>query len=197
VATLGQVIAVFRAAGPDIDYSYSSMRMFSRGGTDRYGIRRMPSYGELMMATDSAGNPRSYLATEELFRRIKSMQERNMIIPVVGDFAGDHAIREVGRWLESHDARVTAIYTSNVEQYLFQGQAVGFAPFRPSEKWKRYYDNVLTLPLAPSSVFIRSIRPAGGRGVGLVSRLSPADRFLEAYRNGSIRAYTDLASYSH
>ena len=43
-------------------------------------------------ATDAAGRSRSYLATEENFRAVKDLEERNLIVPVVGDLAGPRAI---------------------------------------------------------------------------------------------------------
>ena len=53
------------------------------------------------------------------FRILADMQKRNMIVPVVGDFGGPKAIRAVGKYLKDNRATVTAFYTSNVEQYLF------------------------------------------------------------------------------
>ena len=38
---------------------------------------------------------------------------------VIGDFAGPKALRAVGRWVRAHDAKIDALYVSNVEQYLF------------------------------------------------------------------------------
>ncbi len=46
------------------------------------------NYAELMMATDSNGVSRSFLASEENFRVLKDLHERNLIVPIVGDFAG-------------------------------------------------------------------------------------------------------------
>jgi hypothetical protein len=106
----------------------------------------MPTYGELMMESDGLGNQRSYLANEENFRTLRDMQRNNLIVPLVGDFAGEKAIRTVGRYLRDNGATVTAFYTSNVEQYLFQ-----------SDDWKKFFSNVGTLPLDPSSTFIRAV----------------------------------------
>ena len=46
------------------------------------------------------------------------MQQKNLIVPVVGDFAGPKALRAVGQYLKDHDATLAAFYVSNVEQYL-------------------------------------------------------------------------------
>jgi hypothetical protein len=179
---IAHVLHGFFEAGPDIDYNYP--RMSGYGGS-----RSMPSYFELMAATDEDGVSRSYLADETRFRTVKTRQERNLIVPVVGNFAGPRAVREVGAFLREHDATVAAIYVSNVEQYLFQDGIAG-----------HYYASLATLPLSPNTTFIRSVRPTtwdrrfSRAGVRLVSMLSPTVRFLHAYERGRIRDYEDVAS---
>ena len=79
-----------------------------------------PTYAELMVATDDDAVPRGYLATEENFARIKDLHSRNLIVPVVGNFAGPKAIRAVGQYLKARGAVVAAFYVSNVEQYLIR-----------------------------------------------------------------------------
>src|SRR6185369_14595517 len=108
---------------------------------------RMPSYGELMQATDEQGRNLSYMGTEENFRALQDLEKKNLIVPVVGDFAGPKAIRAVAGYLKEHDAYVTAFYLSNVEQYLFQ----------QNDDWSKFYQNVETLPLDATSTFIRSV----------------------------------------
>jgi hypothetical protein len=117
-----------------------------------YYVRASPSYWDLMTATDGAGAARSYLATEASFAWLKDLQTRNMVVPVVGDFAGPKALRSLGAWLKAHGATVTAFYLSNVEQYLVQ-----------DGRWNLFCANVVALPLDGSSTFIRSMS-GGGRG---------------------------------
>jgi hypothetical protein len=78
---------------------------------------------------------------------LKDLHERNLLIPVVGDFGGDKALRAVGKYLRSRGATVSAFYLSNVEQYLTQ-----------DGKWDRFCVNVSALPLDETSMFIRSGR---------------------------------------
>ena len=66
----------------------------------------------------TAGMARSFLATEENFAVIKDLHSRNLIVPVVGNFAGPKAIRAVGKYVRARGATVGAFYVSNVEQYL-------------------------------------------------------------------------------
>jgi hypothetical protein len=119
---------------------------------------------------DSSGQPRSFLSSEENFQFVKSLHERNLIVPVSGDFAGPKAIRTIGEWLKERNATVSAFYVSNVEQYLFQdGKSAAF------------YENVATLPVNEHSVFIR---PYSLRRYGFAQPLCPINPFLQAAAGG-------------
>ena len=130
---------------------------FDRGAA----IRFSPTYADLMTATDEAGVLRSYLASEANFGVLRELEAENLIVPVVGDFAGAKAIRRIGAYLRAHGATVGAFYVSNVEQYLQDG------------KWAAFCRNVAALPLDASSTFIRSTsgRANTGFGPGFVSSL--------------------------
>jgi hypothetical protein len=138
--------------GPIIQYSTS---MGGGGGN-------FPTYAQLMTATDASGIPRGYLASEEQFSFIKDLHARNLIVPIVGDFAGPKAMRAVGRFLRERDTSVAAFYLSNVEQYLGR-----------EGRWDSFCANVATLPLNGNSTFIRSIRDGNyyANGTGLTSVL--------------------------
>src|SRR5229473_4814537 len=85
---------------------------------------------------------------------VKDLDQKNLIVTLVGDFAGPKAILSVGKYLKEHNATVTAFYVSNVEQFLYG-----------SGTWTTFCRNVATLPLDPMSTFIRSTRSGGfGRG---------------------------------
>jgi hypothetical protein len=141
----------FYRYGPSIDYS-------SSGGGGGFG---RVNYAELMMATDEAGQFRSYLANEENFRFLKDLQTKNLLVPVVGNFAGPKAIRAIGAYLKEKGAVVSAFYLSNVEDYLRQ------------DGISRYFcANVAAMPLDETSTFIRSVRGGRyGQGNGLNSDL--------------------------
>jgi hypothetical protein len=180
LAGIDYVYDAFYYGGPSIDYSYPRQQNNSR----------YPNYADLMVQSDGNGVQRSFLATEAIFRRIKDMQTRNLIVPVVGDFGGPSAIRAVGEYLKSRNASIGAIYVSNVEQYLFQGEA-----------WRRYYESVGTLPIDSTTTFIRSVGGAfGGVGSGgfirLPSVLSSVEGLLAAYQAGRISSYYDVIQFS-
>ena len=71
-----------------------------------------------MVADDGKGQNRSFLASDENFLVLKELHEKNLLVPVVGNFAGPKALRAVGRYLKEREAVVSAFYLSNVEQYL-------------------------------------------------------------------------------
>jgi hypothetical protein len=153
---LEYVYRTFFTFGPAIQYS-------SSGG---FGGRYQPSYADLMSATDGNGEPRSFLATEDRFAQLKELESKNLVVPVVGNFAGPKAIRAVAAYLKEHHALVSAFYLSNVEQYL-----------RMDGLWADFCANAATLPVDETSLFIHSTRnPQNGfgRGTGsLASELLP------------------------
>jgi len=136
IENIRSVYAQFETAGPALTYS-----MGGRGG------RNFPTYADLMVATDEGGTTRSYLASEENFAFIKSLESRNLLIPVVGNFAGPKAVRSVGAYARAHDSIIQTFYLSNVEQYLMMDGI-----------WLDFCRNVATLPMDETSRFIRSVR---------------------------------------
>ena len=101
-----------------------------------------PGYATLMMMTDRAGKNWSFLASKESYDRVRALHQKNLIVPLAGDFAGPKAIRMTGQYLKDHGAIVNAFYISNVEDYI-QG------------KWPKYTANLASLPVDAGSLFIR------------------------------------------
>ena len=188
-ADLEQLEAIyfeFFWSGPALRYTVGPI-----GGSFGRGGGNFPTYEELMRQTDWEGRHRGYLANEEAFRFLKSFHERNLLVPVMGNFAGAKAIRAVGRYVRDHGATVSAFYVSNVEQYLFQdGLFDAFAR------------NVATLPVDDSSVFIRSVSSRFGFGGsylgpdGRASGLDPIRPFTRDFLDGKIRTYYDVNARS-
>jgi hypothetical protein len=143
------VYEYFGRYGPELTY------WMSGGFGGRGGFRNSPTYGDLMVATDGNGMFRSYLASEENWSVLRALETRNLLVPVVGNFAGPKALRSVGTWLRQHNATVSAFYLSNVEQYLNMDGI-----------WMDFCRNSLELPIDENSQFIRSYRGGGGFGGG-------------------------------
>lgn len=146
--------------GPSITYNSSSGR----------GRGNFTSYYDLMVATDADGVQRSFMASEERFRFVKSLQSRNLVVPVVANLAGATALRAVGDWVRARGAIVKTYYLSNVEQYLTQDGI-----------WQPFCANVATLPLDQTSTFIRSTQ-GGNRGRGLMNELGEMQRETQGCR---------------
>jgi hypothetical protein len=139
----------------------------------------IPSYGELMSQTDLAGVNHSYLATEENFQTWRAYETHNLIVPVVGDFAGERALRAVGRYLKEHDATVATFYMSNVEEYLFKNGT-----------WGKFARNLSTLPIAGRSMFIRTYFTHTDSG--LRTLFDSMQGLLNAFMGGEIETYNDV-----
>ena len=184
-ASIQYVYNSFYAGGPDLTYNG-----VGGGGVGR---SRMPSYAELMEMTDEDGANRSYMGTEVNFKILQDFENRNLIVPVVGDFAGSKSMRAVATYLKDHDAFVSAFYVSNVEQYLFQ----------QNDDWNRFYGNVAAFPIDATSTFIRSVfngiaityQPSGF-GLRSASLLSSIPELLKAFSAGEVRTYYDVISIS-
>jgi hypothetical protein len=123
-----------------------------------------PTYRQLLLETDSDGRQRNYLASEEAFQVVKSLEGADRVIPVVGNLSGPSALPAIGRLLAERHQELTAFYTSNVEFYLErQGTYAVFGT------------NLARIPHASRSVIIRSIF---GRGGGSYSVLQPVNELL-------------------
>jgi hypothetical protein len=129
-------------------------------------------------AFDDAGEPQSFLSTEENFRFVKGLEEKNLLVPVSGDFGGPKAIRAIGAYVEKQGAVVSAFYLSNVEQYLFQ-----------DGKARTFYENAASLPVNDRSVFIRpySLR----RAAWASEPLCPIAGFIREVRGGRVATNND------
>jgi hypothetical protein len=184
---LERILHVYRQFfehGPNLSYSFP--------GATRGVLELFPAYSELMTATDGDGVAHSYVATEAHFQALRQLELDNLIVPICGDFAGPRAIRTIGKYLKEHGATVSAFYTSNVEQYLFQNDSA----------WKRFFENVRALPTDERSLFIRSIAsnvaessPYGRVRLSL-PKLSSIERVLAAFDKGDVTHYADVIGMS-
>ena len=182
--SIDYIYRAFYSEGPDLRYSFPRQQI---------GARWFPNYMELMTATDLDGQNHSYVASEENFRALREFERNNLLVPIVGDFGGDKAIRAVGQYVREHGSTVGVFYTSNVEQYLFQ-----------SDAWRQFFANVATLPLDANSTFIRSYFNIGFRyppsniapDIQSVSLLDPINSLVGAYRAGQIHSYFDVIERS-
>ena len=135
IETIKRFHDAFIAEGP-------ALRFTSYGRAPAAGY---PDFAQLATERDLTGRQSSFLATEDAFQFVKSLEDRNLLIPAVGNFAGSKAFDAVAKWLSANREKLSALYTSNVEQYLVRDG--GFDVFAA---------NVLRLPRDAKSVIIRS-----------------------------------------
>jgi hypothetical protein len=130
LAWIDRIFAAFHAAGPAIQFWQARE------------TQPAPSYRRLMTMPDTSGFARSFLASEAAFRFVKDLQMRNLIVPVVGNFAGPTALRRVGDETRARGYAIEAFYGSNVGVYLTREQTRAFCR------------NLAALPAARDAVFI-------------------------------------------
>jgi hypothetical protein len=130
------IFNAFYNGGPKMDYKFQSATP----------SQRVPPFDRLMLSDDRAGTNWNFLATKATYDRVRDMQARNAIVPIVGDFAGPKALRSIAKYLKDHGAVVSAFYISNVEYYIQQDGP---------KKWASYMENLAALPVGPGSTVIR------------------------------------------
>lgn len=156
------IIAAVRRYGVPLQVSDSATIRRFHGEFTRYGLDlrftstgRAPRYyyptlRQLILERDLEGNRASYLATEEAWAFLKELQGRHRVIPVVGNLAGSRAFPAIGREVAARRERVSALYVSNVEMYIWRdGSFPAFA------------SNAARLPRTDRSVIIRAFFGGG------------------------------------
>jgi hypothetical protein len=179
--TIGRIQQAFFDAGLDLKFT-----SLGRAPRDYY-----PNLRKLLLERDLAGKQLNYLASEEDFQYLKSLEARNLVIPVVGNLAGDHALREIGRVMTERGEKLSALYVSNVEFYLMrEGSFDSFAA------------SVRTLPRDARSVIIRSYfgggfygsHPQSVPGYFSTQLLQTVESFASEAARGGYATYIDLVS---
>ncbi len=172
-ATFDSLMAVVRGFGVPLSLADTSTirrfhEEFTRSGLDlrftstgRAPRWYYPTLRQLILERDLDGRRVSYLATEERWRFVKDLQARHGVIPVVGNLAGTGAFPAIGREVAARGVRVSALYVSNVEMYIWRDGSFG-----------RFAATAAHLPRDERSVIIRSYF---GGGVGLSHPLNRPD----------------------
>jgi len=162
-----------------------SLQFNSTGRPPQWGY---PTYRDLLLETDQFGAERNFLASEEDFQFIKSLQARSLVIPVVGDVAGPKALSAIGRFLSERGASVSAFYASNVEFYLF-GDGL----------FDRFVANLRRLPRREGAQLIRSAfgrNAAVAPGYNSASLTQDIGALLDGHAQGRFRWYGELIAAS-
>jgi hypothetical protein len=151
-----------------------------------------PTYRTLLLAQDLDGRPSHFLARTDDYDHVRRLAREGRLVPVVGDFAGPHALKAIGTFAREQGETVTAFYVSNVEFYLMRG---GLFP--------SYVENVRALPLSESSQFIRAYfsygypHPAALAGHRSTLVRQRIGRFLELFDRGAYEDYWDVSTLDY
>jgi hypothetical protein len=180
VATFTRFHGEFIANGLELRYT-------SRGRPSRAFY---PTLRDLLLERDLEGERTNYLAREEDFQFVKSLQARDLVIPVTGNLGGEQALAAVSRLIGARGERVSVLYTSNAEDYLMRDGA--FAQFART---------VAAMPRGPKSVIIRSYfggfrgaHPFAVPGYPSTQLLQTIDAFVAAQSESAIPSYVDLVT---
>lgn len=180
-ATIKRMHTEFFTSGLDLKFT-------THGRGSRYYY---PNYRDLTLEKDLTGKQCNYLASEDDFQVMKSLQGRNLVIPITGDLAGSHALKQIAAYLNEQRETVSAFYTSNVEFYLSRG-----------DEFDKFAANVKALPRAANSVIIRSYfngtfgyaHPQSVSGYYSTQLLQTMDSFVKEFSAGGLQSYTDVIS---
>ncbi|HST21941.1 MAG TPA: hypothetical protein VLR90_12530 [Blastocatellia bacterium] len=133
--TMAKIHKAFFSAGLEIRYS-----SYHRPPRSIY-----PTYRDLLLERDLAGQQQNYFNSEEDFQFLKKLEDQDLIVPVVGDLSGTQALKAIGQYIAESKEKVSAFYVSNIEFYL-QRQGT----------FDKFVENLKLLPIDERSVIIRS-----------------------------------------
>ena len=176
LATIDRFHAQFIRAGLSLQFQ----------STGRPARADYPTYRELLLETDRRGKQLCYLASEDDFQFVKGLEGRDLVVPVIGNLAGPHALAAIGQELGRRGEKVSAFYISNIENYLLRDGS-----------FPRFVDNVKKLPHNDKSVVIRSLfggyqLPESVPGYNSTSAIQKIDELLANCGSTQCRGYYDL-----
>jgi hypothetical protein len=183
IETIVRIQSAFFEGGPDLRFS-----SLGRAPRPYY-----PTYRQLVLEKDLAGKQASFLADEESFQVVRSLERQNLIVPVVGDLAGDKALREIGKVMAERGDKLSAFYASNVEFYLMRDGS-----------FDRFARTLTGLPFDNRSVLIRSYfggyyggaHPHAVPGYFSTQLLQRVESFADQVRRGGYNTYSDVVTKS-
>lgn len=166
---LGRLLTELSSAGLDARFETTSPRP------------DFPTLEQLLLAHDPSSRATGFLGSVDSYRTLRALHARDAIIPLVGDFAGQHTFEQIGESLRERGLELSVLYASNVEQYLLL-----------DGRWAAWRDNVRTLPAAPSAFILRTYSdrraPLPGQGERLWQVLRQPLAALPAQAPESYRA---------
>jgi hypothetical protein len=181
LATLRRFHDEFMRAGLSLRFT-----SYGRGPRSYY-----PTIRQLYLERDLEGRQAGFLAREDDYQFLRVLQLRGRVIPVVGDFGGQRALKGIGRVIAAHGLEVSLFYTSNVEFYLFR-----------QGTFRRYVENMRSLRWSDGALIVRSYfggvmgrgHPLARPGYASVQLAQTAQEFLKVTEDPDAVSYLELVT---
>jgi hypothetical protein len=177
---IARVHKAFFSAGLEIRYS-----SYHRPPRSIY-----PTYRDLLLERDLAGQQQNYFNSEDDFQFLKKLEDQDLIIPVVGDLSGTQALKAIGQYIAESKERVSAFYVSNIEFYL-QRQGT----------FDKFVENLKSLPIDERSIIIRSYfnyyappHPQAEPNHFSTQLLQRIDDLIKQCASGECESYNDIVT---
>jgi len=184
--TIERIHLQFIAEGPALRWTSGNGGGFGRSSN-------YIDFRSIMLQTDRSGKRANYLVSEADWQFLKSLNDRNLLIPVTGDFGGPKALVSVARYLKEINETVSMFYTSNVEQYTYRNGIQ-----------LRFVENVAEMPRTANTVMVRSYFNQGRGGYsghpqyvqGFLSTqvMQKMNDFVTGSQGGHFPSYWDLVT---
>ena len=178
--TIAKIHRAFFSSGLDIRYS-----SYHRPPRSIY-----PTYRDLLLEQDLAGQKQNYFNSEDDFQFLKRLEDQDLIVPVVGDLSGPQALKAIGQYITEMKERVSAFYVSNIEFYL-QRQGT----------FDKFVENLKQLPIDNRSLMIRSYfnyyappHPQAEPNHFSTQLLQRIEDLLKQCANGECESYNDIVT---
>ncbi|RLT14098.1 MAG: hypothetical protein DWI24_03455 [Planctomycetota bacterium] len=162
-------------------------RLAGQGPDARFlALKMYPTIGSLITMKSRAGQPAHWLAQENYYSVLRTMQLENRILPINGDWSDEKGFARIVKRIEQDRQKVGLIYLSDVEFFLIRQGLFG-----------KYVKNLMKLPLHADARIIRTSTKEIGhpeRAIGLSSTtiVRPLRKFLEQASHGMIKRWEDL-----
>ncbi len=139
-------------------------------------LDKIPDFEEVITATTPEGFNFHYLTHPDRFGYVKAMHAQNKIIPLLGNVASPGGIASVRRIVEAAGLKLTAVYLSNLEEFLLQRYIIeddrivgrpnprGLLEGSTGQAYDALIERLEMLPAEDDAVLIRFFFPAEHRG---------------------------------
>lgn len=180
--------ATIRRFHQEFIYAGLDIRFTSAGRAPRL---HYPTLRQLILERDLDGKQANYLTSRERWEYVRDLEARDRIIPVVGNLAGERAFPAIAREIASRGERVSVLYVSNVEMYLWRDGL-----------FETFARTAASLPHDERSVIIRSFfgggfgqyHPQNQPGHVSTQLVQPLSDFAHRFQNGGWASYWDVVT---